>query len=219
VSDSLLGRLPAEWQGILEGEWTFFVERWMADDRGRNRRLARWRRDRVAACAYHWLGEPMRAARHLRASLVTHYCGGGSCWFAPAALQFLYLEAREPFKAGLTSRSFNGQRGPAFGPPFGDFPTTAHLRRLVAELVALHRDAPADPEIESLITQLGHEAADVRARALRALERLGPVSSPAMFAAARSSAPDTRQQIDAVLGDWALTHAAERLFPPGPPDP
>ena len=244
MSASLLARLPADWQRIFEGKWMMFerrvesygsrvlrdvdaarrergrdvaigvVERWMADDEGHDRRLELWRRDRLAACAYDRLGEPVRAARHLRASLVTHHCGGGSCWFAPEALQFLYLQAGEPFKAGLTARSFTGQRGPAFGPPFRDFLTTAHLRRLVVEVVALHRDAPADPQVGSLIDTLRHEAPDVRATALRTLERLGPASSPALLAAARSCAPETRDRIDALLGDWALTHAAERLFPP-----
>lgn len=188
----------------------------MADDVGIESRLAVWRRDRVAACAYRRLEESMRAARHLRASIITHYCGSGSCTFAPDALQCLYLDAGEPLKAALTSRFFHRRRGSAFAPPFGRFLTTVHVRRLVEELVSLHRDAPADPRVRASIGELGHEDAEARARALRALERLGPASSPALLAAAPSCAPGTREQIDALLSDWALTLAAERFFTPGP---
>jgi len=167
VGGSLLPLLDPEGRALLEDHWRAFaaaivwydrvlgkrvtdadrshgrpfavrvVERWVT--RGViARRLPEWPRDRIAARAYHELGEFERAARHLRASLIEHHCTSGSCGVGPSALVYLYLQAGLGFEAVMASM------------PFGSAPGLLHDRvtalmaerriaRLVDELIAERR--------------------------------------------------------------------------------
>src|SRR5262249_7703837 len=135
------------------------VERWLRGDDQADRHLECWRRDRVAACAYHELEQPMRAARCLKASLVAHHCQQGPCTFAATALQYLYVAVGDALRADLTARFFVSSRGPVFGLPYGPFLEPTHVRRLIRELVYHHRDGPADRGVLASIAELRHEDA------------------------------------------------------------
>jgi hypothetical protein len=174
-----------------------------------------WQRDREAACAYHWLREPERAARHLRRSLIEHLCGSGSCEVAPGALVYLYLEAGCGLEAVLTARLFGGHCAFVRDALPIDLISDVRLRGLIDELVLEHRSSPADTRrISELVLGVTSGDADVRREALGELRKQGPTVSAVLFSAMRSLDPHGRSRIHGLLIDWALDRAARRFWPP-----